>query len=397
MNFKKRMNMKKQKYKILIIGLLAIVGTIQCSGSSSTGIFSSPNQVAVDTQNDRLLVTQRSQQLFTFIASTRTADGGTQPLVSASSNATISNLLPEVVTSMVAFGTGTTSRVFIQGAQFDASGFIRLNLVRVLDFDGSTFSEASFSPIEISDGNDATDERNSTYSRMVLDQANSRIYVLDTTTDRLFVLSTIDGTNVTNPITIAGEPEGLALNNNRLYVCNRSTVAAEQVITVVNGADFSSTAIPLGGTCDKLAVQNNDTGTVAFIRQSSSQRVLIGTIAATFDSFTSLNSSTTGIANGQLTSSAGITSSILELLAGRTSDGTIHAYLGELDGNVQLITVPSTLASFSQQTLSTAVTNLSQGVVFEGSDGVATSVHFVAETGAILTFDFASTIAQVNN
>ena len=152
--------------------LLFLLLLITSCSSGTTTLFSDPTQVGVDSTNDRVFVIQGDRQVFAFTASTL-AEIGDQPVVDETDNETVFDLMPTVTTYFAVYSTSTSSRLFVLGSLTDDSGNVVLNRIRVLDFDGTTFTEASFSPIILSDGDDATTDSDNSFTGMVLDQANS--------------------------------------------------------------------------------------------------------------------------------------------------------------------------------------------------------------------------------
>lgn len=377
--------------------LVCIIIQVNCAGSGGSGIFAAPNQIAVDSTNNRLFIAQSTQELFALIASTLNSIGD-QPIVKEDRNEAIFALLPSVVTNLGVFSTGSTSRLFIMGAFLNDSGNTVLNRIRVLDFNGTDFSEASFSPIDLSDGDSSTDETDNSFSDLVIDQGNSLIYVTDTSAGMLYVLSASDGSTTTGPLAISGNPQGMSLDSGRLYVCNSSSTDVDQVITVFDVSDFSSTTIVLDVPCEIIAVQSNSSGTVLMVKRYDTQVVLIRSVdTSTFADSSPIPTSTSGINDGQLTSGLGITSSIAGIVLTKDSNGLIYAYLSELDGNIQYLIFQSDLSSFSLETLSTSVTNITKGSLLLDSSDNGSTAFLVAESGALISIEVGTTSVDVEN
>src|SRR4051794_1570830 len=131
----------KNKIKFLTL-ILITLSFANCSSGSHSGIFSDPSDLAVDSTNDRLFISQARGELFALAASDL-AHIGTQPAVSEDNNSTIHDLLPYITTNLGVYSNGSSSRIFIMGALEDESGNSVLNRIRVLDFDGTTYSEAA--------------------------------------------------------------------------------------------------------------------------------------------------------------------------------------------------------------------------------------------------------------
>jgi hypothetical protein len=281
------------------------------------------------------------------------------------------------------------------------SGDTVLNRILVLDFNGSDFSEASFSPIDLSDGDGTTEESDNSFADMVLNQANSDIYITDTGSGLLYVISADDGSQVVAPIAIAGEPQDMSLTDGRLYVCNSSDVEAEQVVTVLNVADFSTTTIDLDIPCSHIAVQSNGSGIVMLVKNSATQQVLVRTVDtstfATSSSVSALDTEDLDLNDGQLLSDQGITSGISDIVLTTDSDGNFHGYLSEVDGNVEYLTIPSDLSSYTLETLTSSASTITQGKVYTDTSGNGDTVYFTSEVGAVLSIEVGSTDLNVDD
>ncbi len=371
-------------FKLILI-LLAFTAITSCS-SSQRDDYTALNQIAIDSTNDRIFLSQSPQEMFVLTASTGALLDVAQPLVSADEDATTSALLPFVVSKMAVYVSGITSRLFVMGAFENDAGVTVLNRIRVLDFDGTTFTEVSFSPIILSDDDDTTDETDDSFADIIIDNASGNIYVSDASVGLLYTVSAVDGTEVQVPIAIAGSPQGLSLDNGRLYVCNASANVDEQLITVINTADFTATNIDLDIPCRTIAVSTGSGGTVMFVKNSDAQQIMIRSVdTTTYAASTAIASASSSYASGILTADAGISSSIYHMVLVENA-GLIYGYLSELDGTIDFLTFASDLSSYSLATVSTLVSNITHGDAFLMSDD-ATQVYFVTQTGALLSID----------
>lgn len=379
--------------RFFVTTIWAVIFFIAGCGGNAGNDFTEANQLAIDSTNDRLFVTQVGGDLFAYEASSQTKIGS-QPIVSEDDNETIFDLMPEIASNFVVYATGTTSRLFLMGNFVNDSGDTVLNRILVLDFDGSDFSEASFSPIDLSDGDDATDESDNSFAGMVLDQSNSDIYITDTGAGLLYVISADDGSQVVAPIAVAGEPQGISLTDGRLYICNTSDVEAEQVVTVVNVSDFSTTTIDLDIPCTQIAAQSNGSGVVLLAKNSDTQQVLVRTVdTTTFAASTSISavdSDDIDFSDGELLSDRGITSGISGMVLTVDSSGNFYGYLSEVDGNVEYLTIPSTFDSYTLETLTSSAASITEGEVYVDSSGNGEQVYFVSEVGALVSVEVGS-------
>lgn len=383
--------MKRSSYYKFLFCFAALFSA--CVGGSS-GVYTGTNQLAVDPINNILFVAQPDGVLYTLSASDRESLPATsdQPFVSEDSNEEVSAFLPPVVTQMAAFANGTSTLLYVMGAYDDGVGNIVFNRIRVFSFDGSAIALASISPVILDDGDAAADETDNSFADMLVDQDNDLVFVTDATAGQLHVLNAATGVAARAPLTIVGRPQGMALddNDNRLYVCNSSAVDAEQVITVVNLADFSTTTIDTDAPCYAIAVATGSSGTAMLIRRSDTPVVQIRKVdTTTYAASTAIDTTTTDFLSGTLSSGLGISSTINDMVLTRTADGALAGYLSEQDGNLEFITITSDASSYALETVSTAALNITEGDALVSS-GVGDQVFFVAESGNLVIIDVAT-------
>lgn len=379
--------------------LLALVVLAQsCASDSATGTFSAPTALAVDSTNDRVFFAQHGGELLAFAASDFSELGGDQPLVSEDEGTDIHALIPDTITHAAAFASGTTSRLFLMGGIIDGDDIV-LNQITVLDFDGETFSEADFSPIVISDDDSTTDETDNVFSGLVVDQDNGLVFVTDTSAARLYIFDATDGTTASPAIAIAGRPAGLSAASGRVFVCNTSATAAEQVITVVKISDFTTTILDFDLPCDLVAASTTGAGTVLLANVYQDQQVRIFSVAATDDSVGAISANDPdAYDDGALTNGKGISSVVGGLAAGFTSDGVFHAYVGMQDGYVTYVTIDADLTGFDVELLATAASNVADGAIYqEASTGEGIITYLVAEGGEVLSLEVGSTDVDLHN
>jgi hypothetical protein len=272
--------------------ILPFILLTQCAGDDGTGILIEINHVAVDSTNDRVFVVgydvDVGPELFAFTASDQ-EEIGDQPLVDDETSTDIFDVLPTIATQMAAYTNGTSTRLFMMGAMPNDDGDLVTNRVRVFDFDGSTFTEADFSPISLADDDATTTDESDTFADLLVDQTLGVFYVSDATSGVVHVMDVSDGTAVVSPLDVGGEPQGLALSDGHLYVCNSSTVAEEQVISVINTTDFTTTEIDIDASCDLIAVDTNGTSTILLAKDYTSSSVTLRLVdTTTFASSTAI-------------------------------------------------------------------------------------------------------------
>lgn len=397
-------------FKSILVAVL-LLSQLNCSSGSSLGAFLAPRSLAIDSTTDRLFVYESGQLMLVYTASTQQGLGD-QPIISSSDDdSTLRALLPESVTQMVAYNVDTTNtRLFFLGQSTQTStGSSVTNQLTVLNFDGTTFTEDDLSPIVLSDGDSSTTDTDNSFYDMVLDQENGLVYVSDTSAGVVHVISATDGTVAAGPLTVAGSPSGLSLNNDRLYVCNVSSTTAEQVITVFDVSDYSSTTIDVGEPCGQIQVASNDLQTVFLANITDRTRVLIQQVdTSTYDSSTDVSVQSAseiggdGYLSGDETiavtvedsNSGGLTSAVNGLLLYSTGS-SVFGYVGQADGTIQFVAIDSEDNSYSSQSLLTSVTLLSESKSFANSS-VAYG-YMLSESGALLSITLGTADVDVIN
>lgn len=371
-----------------ILVLLVSLNLIQCGAGGNNDRFARLTRVAVDSTADRLFVSGSQGKLYVFLASTLQSLGGSQPLVSSTQNTALSDLLPEVVQNFAAAQNNGPSRLFIGGILYDDNGDGVTNRIRVFDFDGTSFTEASFSPIIVSDGDAGTTDTADVLGSFVTDEDNGQLYVTNASKGLLHVYSVADGSEVVAPVNVGGTPKGLAWNGERLFLCNDSSVVVEQGLWAINVTDFSMTAIDVGGPCQKVSVATSDLGTLAVVSDSSAGTVLLRSVdTTTFASASAVSTSQSGLASGQLSAAAGISSIAQGFVVGVKADGSLFVYISELDGNIQELSITADLSTYTLQTLSTSALNLTDGALLLDTSGIGSLAYLVSPTGALIKID----------
>lgn len=376
-----------KQFLLFLIIISSLINFAACSSGNNSALISHPALVAVDSTNDRLFVIENEKVLVALTASTR-SEIGTEPLVDDETNTTIQDLLPITPTNMAAISVGSTTRLFITGTQANSAGTQVTNQILVLDFDGTTLGEASLSPITVDDGDSTTDDTDNVLGGLRVDATNSRLYVTDTSLATLFTYSTSDGTAAVATLTIAGSPNRMSLDGTHLYVANSSSTAVEEVITVVNTTDFSTTQISLGVPTNDISVLSNDTGTVLLAKQSNEQKVLVETVdTSTFASASAIAAGDSSVSNGFIDSTAGITGSVGQIVLAKDSSGVLYGYCPQSDGNIEILTIEADLSSFIGTENETSTSLLNGIDVYVNSSNIGQFIYMAATGSGDLVYN----------
>lgn len=361
-----------------------------CGNDTPEQLFTEPAAVAVDSVNDRLFILEKDARLLILSASERESIGGDQPVVNRKRLTEIYDLLPTTPTAAALFSTGGVSRLFIAGGQPEAGGVV-MNRILILDFDGTTLSVSPLSPIDLSDGDVTTDESDNVIGSLLVDQANARLYVTDSSGGRLYVFNTEDGTETAAAMAIAGVPNRMALADGRIYVANNSDVDLEQVITAVDTSDFSTTAIDLDIPTEDLAVASDGVGTILLAKESGTQRVVVETLDSTTLAVADIVAGDGSVLDGQMLPGSGLTSAVGNLFLAPDASGILFGYVAQADGNIALLTFASDLSSYTSTTLSTVTKVVDGMTLFTGSAEVGNLVYMVASGSGDLLFTSVGT------
>lgn len=377
----------KHKFLYFLIFLLPA-----CGNGGLRNTYAEPVLTAVDSTNDRLFVLEKNGLLFAFTASTR-AGLGHQPVVNTTRQVDIHVALPSAPTQVAVLRSETTSRLFIAGAQANANGDQVFNQILVLDFDGTTFTEASFSPIILA----GADANNAIIGGLAVDATNSRLYVTDATSAQLFSVNTSNGT-VPDTLAIAGSPNRMSLDGIHLYVANASTVLAERVITVVDTTDLSTTTIDLGSPLDDISVLSNDDGTALLAKERGTQKVFIKNIDTTDIAAGTPSAGDITVADGEITAAEGISSSVSRVLITKSSDGTLYGYAAQSDGTLIRLTIVADLATFTARNLTSTAEGLTGLSVLTDAAGLGITVFSAGSTSGDLVYsNVGSSIVSIRS
>lgn len=370
--------------KKVFLALLLIISFIHCGGDGQDPLYDEPVLVAIDSTNNRLFILENNGVFHIVEASDRSAIGD-QPFVNEDTEEEIFALLPSSPLAMAVEAQGSSSRIFIAGRQVNDENQALFNRILVLDFDGTTLSVASSSPLIFEDSDTGTTDTDNIPGGLFVDDDNNQLFVTDSTLGTLYVFSTTTG-SLSNSVTIAGIPNKMALIGSRLFVANSSGTSSEQLITVVNTSTLATTAIDLDIPTNDVAVVSNDTGTVLLAHRSDEQEVYIQLVATDFSSATGITSSDTSLQDGLLSSGLGISSSVGSLGITKISDGTIFGYVALSDGTIDMITIDSAIATYTNTTLSTATDNLTSIDIYKDTDDFGVTIYMAAVTSGDLVY-----------
>ena len=381
----------------LFMLLVLTAGASACSGGDSgNGVLDRPQQVAVDSDNGRLVVVDADVPVLTVV-DTATGDVvGEQPVISETDN---DSLLPSLTASpldLVAIASpelATTTRLFILGALEDTtSGALVSNRVSVFDYDGTTIALSAFSPIAVSDGDDGTDDAALVLSSLAVDRDSDRLFVLDKTAALLHMYSTVDGTeDDDSPIVLAGIPSDMALDLDlrRLFIANVS--ADNQVITVVNLDDLADvTAIPLDLDLRDIGVATSAAGTALAGSVDDEARLVVYAIDTdTFLTATEIGSITasteTTDTDDDESEETLITGSLAQVELVRTADDALFFYASQSDGNLLAGSVSSDFSAVTSFALETN-NPLQDGIAVlrDPDSNAATAVYVASSSGGLV-------------
>ena len=364
--------------------VLFVLCSSACGNDTPGQLFSQPAAIVADSANDRLFILEKESRLLILSASEREGIGD-QPIVNRKRLTDIYDLLPPAPTSAALFSTGSISRLFIAGGQPEGKTIV-MNRILVLDFDGTTLSISPISPINLSDGDATTDESDNVIGSLLVDQDDARLYVTDSSGGRFYSFNAETGAEAAASIAIAGVPNGMVLADGLIYVANNSDVEAEQVITVVDTDDLSTTPIDFDIPTEAVAVASGGGGTILLAKESGTQRVVVRTLDTTTFSATNISAGATSVSDGEMLPGVGLSSAVGTLFLAPDADGTLFGYVAQADGNISLLTFASDLSSYTATTLSTVTKVVDGMTLFTGSAEVGNIVYMTASGSGDLLF-----------
>lgn len=367
------------KNKLYLVGFFLLM-VASCASNSSSGIFSQPATLAIDATNDRLIVIENLRQVFVLKASNRN-NIGSQPVVKSDRLESIYDLLPISPLQTAVYADGSISRLFVTGAIANEAGNSVLNRILVLDFDGTTFTESSLSPLDLDDSDDATTDTDNVPGGLLVDQDNGRLFVTDSSAGLLYVFNADDGSSVVAPIAIAGNPNKMSLVDNLLFVANASTEAAERVVTVVDTDDFTTTTFDLEVPLTDISVVPSGTSYVLLAKDASDNKVLIRSVSADFATITLVAATSSSFVDGSLSAGLGLTSSVGGLLMTSDANGSLFGYVSQNDGTIDLVSFSSNASTYAVTELSTVTQVITTPTVYGTS-----IVYMIAETSGDLIY-----------
>lgn len=370
--------------------LFLCLGLAACGGGDSfENHLAAPSQIAADSLNRRLLVFDEGLSALSVLDTSTNEVQTEDPLVSEDVNASLAASVTASPLDLVAIPSPTdetVTRVFATGTIVDGAGELLSNRIAVFDIAGTTPAASSFSPIIVSDNDDATDDSDFVLSSLAVDEANDRLFVLNKTLGELFIFSTGDGTEDANsPIALNGTPSRMAIDPDlrRLFIASAADDAAGQIVTTISLDGLSTTEIPVTEPLRDIGVVTNETGTVfAGIVSDESRLVIYRLDTGTFTTATELFSVTHSLETSASDDGSGeetlITASVADLAVMRDTADQVFVYAAQSDGNILVARLSADLSELTSFALETG-NELMQGIaVLEDSDTGDARVVYVA-------------------
>lgn len=357
-----------------------------CLDNSGQGRFLNTKAMTIDVDNDRLFIIESNQDVFVKQASSNTYSIN-QPVIDGEKNIQqdLKSEMPDFVTLARVFSVEQTSELFLWGARLNDDGETVLNEVSVFNFDGENFSVSELSPIVLTDDLEDTNETDDTFSDAVIDSAQEHIFIANTTTSQIYVVSSVTGDNSVAPLDVEAFPVSLALAGDYVYVCHADSSLA-QSITAIHRLDLTVHPIAFEGGCQNVAVVTTEVGTFVAIQSLTQSQVSVSLLNTDDFTLTALTAEDEGFTDGVLSSGLGITSTITSLIFAEGGDGFVYGYFAEQDGNVQVVTINQEALSFEHQTLNTSALNYSAGAIYQEGESEH-RVYFTGEAGFLLSIE----------
>lgn len=375
-----------------------------CGGSDADNILAHPASLAIDSSNSRMVVFDETAAAFSVVSTSANTVVAEQALIDKNHNTTLFDYLtaaPVDAAVIPSPASSTTSRVFVLGGFSDpTSGEHVDNRVVVFDYDGSTVSMPSFSPVKVEDDDATTDDDGNVLASIAADTTTGRFFVANKTLTELFIHSTSDGSeDASSPIDVTGTPGRMLIDPDlrRLFIASTSETAGEMVVTTLNLDNFADkTEITLDFPVRDLAVASTGIGTVLAVLPADDARIDIYQINTTsFDSVTAIGAGSVGNTSETSSTSDGssqetvITGVLAQVELARASDDTLFAYATQSDGNLFVVEIAADLASFTSFALETGNT-LQNGIssLKDTTTGDTTDIYAASpQSGLVIRAD----------
>lgn len=364
----------KRSYCSAVLFLCVAVAAVSCGdGSSAPNMLSTPKVVAVDSSNDRVAVVDEAGQGFAALSFINAATDAVilgQPAISRTLNTSLQSLLtasPLGIVAAASPATATTTRAFVIGAVTDATtGDLVTNRIAVFDFDGTTPTVPSFSPISVSNG--GTTDTTIALSQIALDDSQNHLFVIDKTNNKLHVYSTVDGSeDASSPINLINDPQGfinlptaMAIDTRlrRLFIASNAGVElAQQIVTSYNLDNLSDTTqFTVAYRFSSIDVVTNAAGTVLAGIVMDQPLLALLQIDAAVTSATEIATltNTASTTTTDETTATLITGTLSVVKAVRDSQDILYVYAGQSDGNTLVAKVSADLTAVTTFALATS-------------------------------------------
>lgn len=321
------MNIKK------LLIFLMVVFCFACAGQGKRKeILPNPFLVSIDSVTQKAFVVDRDDNTLSIIdlSDDSVLDG--EPIL----NSDDTQILPSLpLASVVQNVDSSLSRIFISGNE---------SKVVVLEFDGTTLSEASFSPIQVGTG--TTD----VLAGLAFDSSREKLFVSNSSDGQVYVYDANDGSSdVNSPINIGGRPYGLSydVDSDLLAIAQD----ANDNVSFLDASDLSLAPVDLDltKTTKSVGLLSNDTGTVLFFtspEDNASGAYLLN--LSDLSSSTQIGSLVEQVGpNEELPNPNVLTGLVSELATGELSDGILKAFVTQSSGDLLILEVSSSLNSLS--------------------------------------------------
>lgn len=393
----------QQRFLIKIFSFIFLLSLWNCGNDDPTELFFDPSLVGLDQTNQRLFVIESDRRLSVLNPTTLAGIGGAQPLINTNSSETLKNYLPEEPRQMWVFSRGETSEIWLSGGLRDQNQNWVSNRLQILEFDGTNFSQKSFSPITLTDNNTATTEQLSTPTALFLNSDQTELAICYGALGLVFFLNPNDGSTSREPITFDFPIYAIQRVENQLILATEigSSLSAEEEeedispttgLLVYNLDSEVLTEVELETSLNRLHaydLSNNE----ALILASNSQnlRVYFYRLNLTDFSLTAIASSNEEALSDGLGAGNGITSSVSDLTI-VAADSDLFGYVFQTDGVLQKLDLNLNQNQFTLNTLPSVVQGMRSPIVYTNSEG-QNILYFVAQiSGELLYTEIGSEV-----
>ncbi|MBI2336454.1 MAG: hypothetical protein HYU97_06795 [Deltaproteobacteria bacterium] len=319
-----------RKLALLNFSILFLLNVSCGNQSTRKEILPHPAWVAVDSTAGRAFVVDDSNNTLSLINTSDNSVVDEEPLLDSGDT----EVLPQITLAAVAINIGnSTTRLFVSGMN---------SQIVVFDFDGSTLTQPSFSPLTVGSGS------SNIIAGLTIDPELGNLYAANASDGKIYVYDVDDGSALSgSPVTVGGAPEGLSYDStlNLVAVAN-ATANTVSFIDATNLAASVST-LDVGRLTSDVGLASNATGTALFIVSEKTNVVAAYQLnTSDLSTSTQISSNLAPVGPNDPEPSPNILTGVVShIRAVSFSSGTIKGFVTQSSGDLIFLEIPLDLST----------------------------------------------------